>query len=285
MIPFLLAVARAEEPAVEEPPPPAVDAATAAAFADHLLAGGDAYGALGWYRLSDFLAPDPATTFRIGLAYEHGERFAAAADVYGRLDSPDAALRAAICLHRAGEPGRAELVLTELPLRYPGSPQAEHAGYIRGLLALEAHDLEAAAARLSAVTGPLSQPAAALSQAALQPIPHRSPGLATTLSLIPGVGQLYAGHVGDGLLALAVSGGLGLWSGTLLSVGISEQRPGLTAAGGVLAGATLVTWSSNLVGAYTGAVRFNEGAARRRAEGLLEQAHRADLSLDPPLPE
>ncbi|MFT5687061.1 MAG: hypothetical protein ACI8RZ_008018 [Myxococcota bacterium] len=295
MIRFLLAVAHAEEvapptveaPAVDAPAvdAPTVDAATASAFADHLLATGDAYAALSWYRLSDFLAPDPATTFRIGLAYEHGDRFGAAAHVYSQLSTPEAALRSALCQHHAGGTALADAALSDLPLRHPGSPQADHAGYIRGVLALEAHDLDAAAERFAAVTGPLAQPAALLSEASAVPIEHRSPGLATTLSLVPGVGQMYAGHVGDGLVAMAVSGGLGLWSGTMLAYGISQDRPGLTAVGGVLAGATLVTWSSNLVGAYTGATRFNRHAARSRSEALLEAAWRAELALEPPLPQ
>ena len=286
MIRFLLAAAHAEEPsapaAVE---PPTVDAATAAAFADHLLSSGDAYGALSWYRLSEFLAPSPTTTFRIGLAYEHGERFESAAHVYERLDTPEAALRTALCLHRAGGAEAADALLAALPLRHPASPQAEHADYIRGVLALEVHDLSGAAGHFSSVSGALAGPAAALSSAAQVEIPQRSPGLASALSLVPGVGQMYAGHVGDGLIAMGVTGGLSLWGGTMLATGIVEDRPGLTTIGGVLTGAALVTWTSNLVGAYTGAARFNRLTTERRAAVLLEEAWLDELALEPPLPE
>ncbi|MDG1480459.1 MAG: hypothetical protein P8R54_12750 [Myxococcota bacterium] len=286
MIRFLLAAAHAEEPsapaAVE---PPTVDAATAAAFADHLLSSGDAYAALSWYRLSEFLAPSPTTTFRIGLAYEHGERLEAAADVYGRLDTPEAALRAALCLHRSGSTQAADARLAVLQLRHPTAPQADHADYIRGVLALEAHDLSAAADHFSAVSGGLAEPAAALSIAAQEPIPQRSPGVASALSLVPGVGQMYAGHVGDGLIAMGVTGGLSLWGGSMLATGIVEDRRGLITIGGVLTGVALITWSSNLVGAYTGAARFNRLTTQRRAEALLEAAWREELALEPPLPE
>ena len=286
MIRFLLAVASAEEPpAAPAPAPPAVNAQTAVDFADHLLRSGDAFSALSWYRLADFLQPAPQTAWRIGLAYEHGSQFEAAAYSYGQLATAQAGWRAAVCQFHAGSPQMADLQLAELPALFPGTPEADRADYLRGVLALKQHDLSGAQERFAMVSGPLAPRASELAAAASSPIPYKSPALATTLSFIPGLGQLYTGHIGDGVIAMVVSGGLGLWSGTLLATGISESRPGLTAAGGVLAGMTVVTWSSNLVGAYSGAVRFNTHAARRQSEALLEEAWMPELALEPPLPE
>lgn len=292
MILSLIAVALAAEPVPSETPaPPALSAEQAAAFGDHLLAEGDAYNALTWYRLALFLDPQrpdaDALRFREGLAYERGERFPAAVFAYGQVggDLADrAAYRAALADHRAGNDLSADLSLERVGLFFPESEWAPRAAFARGVLALRAFDLDKAEAQFGAFdfpSSPLAPRASALALAAAEPIPKKSPKLAAGLSLVPGLGQLYAGHPGDAFMAALFNIPLGLGSGLLLADGIDQGRPTEIAAGAVLGTVFLAaTYPSNLVGAYRGAKRTNERRERVRAEALLQQAWDPGLELD-----
>lgn len=297
MILCLIAIATATEPA--PPPaaplpatvaPPAVDAATAAAFGDHLLGQGDGYNALTWYRLALFLDPHApgadALRFREALAYERGERWEAAVYAYGQVQgelAAQAGYRAALCEQRAGNAAAADLGLGNVAAFHPDSPWAPRAAYARGALALERHDLDAAAAALSAFpypSDPLAPRAASLAAAAAEPLPQKRPALAAGLSVLPGLGQLYAGHPGDAFMAAAFNWTAGVGGALLLADGIKEKRPLEIGAGAFLAGVFSLTWPSNVVGAYRGAIRTNEHRERRAAEALLQQAWTPELELE-----
>ncbi|MBN1335884.1 MAG: hypothetical protein JXB39_07990 [Deltaproteobacteria bacterium] len=269
------------------------DATTARAFADHLLESGDPFNALTWYRMALFLEPDrpdaDVIRFRMAYAYEAGRRWEAAEVAYGQVLGADLADRATYRIAavdaQAGRPEDADRWLALLADRHPAprpdSPWAERAPYARGVVALQSDDLEEASRRFAEVPeGPWRTRARSLADAAAVRLPSRSPLLAASLSaVVPGAGQFYAGHVGDGLMALAASGVLGVWSYTLLRQGIEQDRAWEVGLGGVVGGMCTVTWSSNVVGAWRGARRFGDQEARERASELLAEAWDPALEL------
>lgn len=299
----LLATALAADPApapaadVAPPMVATVDSPAASGFADSLMAAGDAYNALTWYRLALYLDPArpdaDALRFRVALAYERGDRFPAAVYAYGQVGgslADDAAYRSALADFHAGNPLSADVSLERLPLFYPDSELAPTAAYLRGVLALERKDLSAAEARFAAFNMPdsaLAPKAAALAEAARAPVRTRAPLLAGALSVVPGLGQLYAGHPGDAAMAAIVNIPVGVTSALLLREGVQTGHTGVLVAGAILGGAFVITYPSNLLGAYRGALRANERERQLRAESLLGQAWDPSLMLDPddvPLP-
>lgn len=303
MILCLLAVTLAAEPtpapaAPSSPAPapappelPSVDSARASAFADSLMEAGDPYNALTWYRLALFLEPDrpdaQAIRFREALAYERGQRYPAAVFAYGQVSgalADDAAYRSAVADFHAGNPLSADLNLERVPLFFPDSALLPQAAFARGYLALQSKDLSAAAQRFEAFNypdSPLAPRAAALAASAREPLPHKSPALASALSLVPGLGQLYAHHPGDAAMAALVNIPLGVTSGLLIADAVENRRAGTAVAGGLLGLAFAFTYPSNVLGAYRGAQRENERIRQVRAEELLGQAYDPSLQLDP----
>jgi len=277
--------------------PPAVDGATARSFADHLLEQGDPFNALTWYRLALYLEPErpdaEVIRFRMAWAYEAGHRWDAAEAAYGQVLGPGltdrATYRIAAVAAQDGRPEDADRWLSvffsndyeDSFVVHPGSPWAERAPYARGVVALQAHDLDTAARRFAEVPeGPWRARAQPLAKAAAEPLPSRSPLLAASLSaLVPGAGQTYAGHAGDGLMAFAANAVLGVWSYALLRQGIEQERAWEVGLGCVTGGMFTVTWASNVVGAWRGARRFDETKARDRAEALLGEAWDPTLEL------
>lgn len=298
MILSLLAMALGAEPAPEIPPAApltapslaSLDSQTASGFADALMAADDPYNALTWYRLALYLDPArpdaDALRFRQALAYERGERFPAAVFAYGQVGgglADDAAYRAALADYHAGNPLSADVGLERLPLFYPDSNLLPQAAFARGVLALESRDLDAAVVRFSAFPypdSPLAPRAAALASAAQEPVERRSPALAGALSIVPGLGQLYAGHPGDAAMAALVNIPVGVTSALLLTDGIRTHRAGPLVAGGILGAAFVITYPSNLLGAWRGANRTNTRNRQLRAEALLGSAYDPSLQLD-----
>jgi tetratricopeptide (TPR) repeat protein len=265
-------------------------------FGDALLAEHDPFNALTYYRLALHLDPDRpdagAIRFRVALCYERGDRFDAAAqawlDVAGRHPdlSDRATYRAALANLDADRPIEAIAYLNEVRAESPESPWAERAEFVVGVAALESHDLAAADAAFATFASthpqsPLATRAGAARDVLATPPRRRSPALAGVMStIVPGTGQMYAGHVGDGVMALLADGSLALFTSALLRDGIEDSRTWEIATGGVLGGFTLVFWSANTLGAVRGATRANEHEVRVRAEGALREADHPDLERD-----
>ena len=191
-----------------------------------------------------------------------------------------AAYRQAVVTALAGDHDAAVFHFEGVGSWYPDSEWASRAGYATGVVALQEHELETAATRFDTVTGPLEAKASGLAASAREPTQRRSPGVAAALStVIPGSGQLYAGHKGDGVMAFVATGVLTVWSATLLADGLTDDRAWEVGAGAVVGGMAGLAWTSNVIGAYRGAKRANEHAERRRAEALLEEAWDAQLQL------
>jgi TolA-binding protein len=271
------------------------DAASARAFADHLLSKGDPFNAVTWYRLALFQDPTrgdaDAIRFRIAAAYELGQRWDAAEVAYGLVEGTSlasrAAYRSAVVNEKAGRFIAADQQFESVTQYYPDTPWAARASFARGVVFLENRDLGRAALRFDAAsTAPaLGEPwperAKLLASRAREPLPHRSPLVAAGLStVLPGAGQLYSGHAGDGAMALVANGVLATWSATLLRDGIEHDKGWKTGMGTAIGAMFAVTWVSNIYGGWRSAVRFNEHKARRRAESLLGEASDPRLELD-----
>lgn len=309
-IPCLFALAIAEtasaEPTDPSASPPSLPTADAAAtldadgaitFADGLVRLGDPFNALTFYRLGlhlDPAHPEAASVwFRQALCYELGDRHAAAAGAYLDLAgrdpawSPHATYRAAMATIEREQWGEARLYLDEVRAEAPDSAWAERAAFMTAIVDLEAGQRDAARDQLRGFAearpgSPLAPRAAAAAAALSQPVPYRSPALAGAMSaVLPGSGQLYAGHTGDAVMAFLANGTLATWSAVLIGHGLADERGWEVGAGAVIGGMAALSWTSNVIGASRGARRANQHALRRSAEAALREADDPALVRDP----
>ena len=95
-------------------------------------------------------------------------------------------------------------------------------------------------------------------------LPSRSPGLAGTLSIIPGAGQFYCNRYEDALIALAVNVGL-FWAA---HDAFDEDQYAL---GGVLAFIGMGFYAGNIYGAVGDAHKFNQNMQRQFSIYLQRQ--------------
>jgi hypothetical protein len=84
-----------------------------------------------------------------------------------------------------------------------------------------------------------------------RPLPHKSPTLAGTLSIVPGMGQLYLGRGQDALVALVIAGG-SIWASW------EAYDNDLPALGTLLALVGAGFYAGNIYGAVSGAYKFNQ---------------------------
>jgi len=262
-------------PALTTPQPPLF------AFAQSLFAAGEYYRAIGEFQRFLFFQPHhplaPEAQLTLGLALFCGERWVPAFEVFRRVarTAPDDAVRAEASMWmaethaRGGDQAEAIRLLQELMRQYPQGPTAERAAYLIGWGYVqqgrwpEARD---AFARVDA-TSPYHASAERLAAALATPpeLSHRSPTVARVLStVVPGSGQIYAGHTLDGLIGLGLHGAL--IAGTIASVGA-----GLEAAAGVGAFFTWGFYRTQRSNAATLAQDFNARAEQRFIGQLAAQ--------------
>ena len=191
-------------------------------FARGLVLERDYYRAISEYkRFIHYFPQDPAVPrARMGMAeaYRAGNKLSLAASGYldvvahhpGSIEAQQAAFEAAQCYYASLEYSVAESHYQTLLEDYPEHPQACLAHYRMAFSRIGRHDF-AGAMELLGSTPPDSQYSEAAQELvhrldeSQRPV-QRSPLLAGVLSgLLPGSGQLYAGRVGDGLLALLVN--------------------------------------------------------------------------------
>ena len=276
-----------EPPPPVEPGPPVLDAALAAGFADHLLATGDPFNALTQYRLARWLEPaHPRTAilgFRIGLCYETGERWGAAETAYVDLATHYAGWRER-GLYRAGLAALADHREADALIHFSdlaetdGSegPYRQLATYARGLALFEqariADGLDALQTFAEAEPEhPLGARIARAQALGERRVRRTSPAVAGLASLLlPGAGQLLAGHPADAGRAFISAGVLGAWGATLIGHGASREVEWEIGAGVALGTVALFAWASNVLGAVRGAKRANTRRIRRRADAILE---------------
>jgi len=254
------------------------------AFADHLFEEGDYLRAAAEYERAFFLSSDPdlrdVAAYRAGLCYEMAGRVERALRLYGMVRgelASEAAYRSALTLYDAGRYREAISRLDRLEAD-PGV--GDRASILKGVCLLRLGDPEGARAILLDLSRKggdeeLRSAASALAELAVKfkSIPRRSPLLASLLSVIPGLGKLYAGRGYDGLYALLTIGS----GGFLAYRGFS--RSGVRSAQGWIFGAlTLAFYLGDIYGSKWAAREFN----RRKEEEFWEEveSHLAPIRRD-----
>ncbi len=262
-----------------EPSSPAGDEELrqALAFAESLFAEADYYRAITEYKRALSLAPEAPLAsrirLRIGRSYLEGGRSGAALPYFESLFDdpslgPDARLQAARAWLRERRFAPARELLADL-LDEPDPRLLGEARYLAGCLSLR-QGLGAAAREhfLSLPAGhALAERALWLADEALRipAIPKKSPALAGVLSLVPGLGHLYLGEAGTGLLALSVNGLFGF-------AAADTFRGGHIGAGTLLAAIALFLYSGTIYGAVESAHRFNRDAEQNFLDELEREA-------------
>jgi TolA-binding protein len=264
------------------------------AFAQSLFAAGEYYRAIGEFQRFLFFQPQhplaSEAQLTIGLAFFCGERWLQAFEVFRQVTraTPDASMRAAAALWmaetraRGGDQEGAIRLYQELIRQYPGSAIAERAAYLIGWSYLRQRqwtEAREAFAELDAES-PYRAPGERLA-AALDPspeLPHRSPTVARILStVLPGTGQIYAGHTVDGLI------GLGL-HGALIAGTTGAVLAGLQGAAGIGAFFTWGFYRTQMSNAATLAGDFNAQAEERFIGQLAAQERPSLYAYPRPLP-
>ena len=249
----------------------------ALAFAESLFAESDYYRAITEYKRVLSLSPEAPLAsrvrLRIGLSYLAGGRSGAALSYFESLfDDPSLGPAARLQAARAWMRERRFLPARELlaGLLDEADPRlVGEARYLAGCLFLR-QGLGAAAREqfLSLPTGhALAERALWLADEALRipAIPKKSPALAGVLSLVPGLGHLYLGEAGTGLLALSVNG--------LFGVAAADTfRGGHIGAGTLLAAIALFLYSGTIYGAVESAHRYNRDAEQNFLDELEREA-------------
>ncbi len=138
----------------------------------------------------------------------------------------------------------------------------------------------AALAALSRVDGDLAGPAAAFSDdlAHWDEVRRRSPGVAAGLSVVPGLGHVYAGRPGSGLLYAATVAAMVAGSVVL----IRDERP---VPGALLGVAAVSAWASTMADGHAAVRSFNAAQRQARLEALQQRNWvRTELADDPRRP-
>jgi hypothetical protein len=281
----------AARPGAAAPADGGLSAAEALEVGDHLLREGDPAGALGWYRAADLLSPrtggvDPdAVQLRLGLALERSGQPQAAVVAYGRVGgeaAERARLREGVAAFRAGATRRGDEALAALAGSAADPELRAAAALQRCRLWLEQGDPARARAALEALPAdhPERRRAAALVARLDHPLHLKSAGLAAGLSVLPAVGQAYAG---DPRAART----LGAWgafaAGAALTGwwGWKEGSPAALGVSGALGTGMVLTWGRGIGEAAKAAESANRAAeAARRARWA--EAAAAEIGEGPP---
>ncbi|MEM1347998.1 MAG: hypothetical protein AAGI01_05520 [Myxococcota bacterium] len=244
---------------------------------DVLVFQGDAYRAISAYKLFLMTASDPAerdaVTLKIAWVYATSEEYSAAAaalrELAGRhpiasemglwvrlyyADVARLAEQSAIAMDGYG-------ALVEVCAAQGGAEcdaVSRHANLGRAREFAKAHDFVSAAASLDAAGhGDIATRLRSIE------LPHKSPGLAGALSIVPGLGHFYIEEYGAGLVAM-------LWNGAFI-YGFVDSLVGQKYGQATLIGLVELIWySGTIFGALAGAKRFNRDARRIVDEGVRQ---------------
>ncbi|MEW5737065.1 MAG: tetratricopeptide repeat protein [Thermodesulfobacteriota bacterium] len=250
------------------------------AFAAHLMKTGDYYRAVTEYQRFLFFFPQspliPEAKLGIARAYILGEQYRDAADSARDFISvfPENRLcfQARLILAQAqGRLGDAAGAAEEF-LRAAGSApdvaDADRAWAGLGLVYLEAGDFSGARESFSRIREGLAAgcpPDEVQKRLALaDTLPHKSPALAGTLSIVPGLGQAYVGRFQDAAFTFLLDGAL-IWAA---AESFHDDQPALGAVVGVVA---VGFYAGNIYGAVSSARKFN----RRESDRLIQSVKQA----------
>lgn len=192
---------------------------------DAFMAEGDYYRAITEYKKLTFLFPDSEQLseayYQIGMAYYRGKdyksavkSFAKVRQLYTASHYSSAAFYEGLSYSKLGLPDKAARAFERSRLFDENHPEAANAVLALCLNALEKDNVAGCRQELDAflVSYPEDErvPGVKASFGLLDEYesqPRKSPALAGTMSaVIPGSGQMYAGHYKDGLMAFVVNG-------------------------------------------------------------------------------
>ena len=140
------------------------------------------------------------------------------------------------------------------------------------------HDFDAAADHLEQVPAQSEWAEQASEEADLVrgvTVPRKSPVLAGTLSIVPGLGHIYLGEVRNGLLAMA-------WNGIFIYGLVDSILSGNYGQAALIGLLETIWYSGTIFGAVSGAHRHNRDAKRIVEDGLRTNINQ--MTTDTPWP-
>jgi len=280
------AVSEVAAPLVVTPPPELklatlADALRTAAFADALFESGDHYRAITEYKRALFTAPAavdaPTWSLRIGESLRRGAQHEAAGEAfddtvrsYGTYVAGDAYLGGARAYLATDKHESALARAKSAADWFKDAPDRwRQARFLEGWSLLLSHRDEEAVAAFAAARG-----ADALGLGAgrlvdvfpqLKTLPHKEPVLAGVLGLVPGLGHLYVGDPASALSAL-------VWNGVFIVAIWQAVLTSQWSVAAVLGIFEAMWYGGSVVGAMTGAHRFNRDARLNAIEDLAKLA-------------
>jgi hypothetical protein len=271
LIGLFLGSAFAQSPALT------IDADQQMAFADHLFQLGQFRRAAEEYQRFAFFFPDHPLASRAML--KSGQGYAAAGDgdtalsIFQSLTKSsddqldpvavEAYFEMSRCYEQLKQPNQAILQLHNLIALSDDIQVTDRANYRIAWIYLEVADWAAARRALDQISPDSSLPVTKL-KAALSnsgEIPYKSPPLAGSLSIVPGMGQLYLGRYQDALVAFTVNAGV-IWAAC------ESFDKDLNALGVVLSMVGIGFYTGNIYGAVSGAHKYNRTQRRNFTEKL-----------------
>lgn len=259
---------------------PCITASDQFSFAEGYFGRGEYFRAIGEYERFLHFFPDDtlaaSASLRIGQGYFRGEKFDSAKEALETFlsrfpDDPrafEAKMLACECELQSTGAENGEACFKALLAKSQAAgitSDKDRALFRLGRLYMDRGDWKMAEAAFSAVSpeGPESGGAkeALARLSSTSEIPRKSPALAGTLSLVPGLGQLYVGRKKDALAAFLVNGAL-IWAA---AEAFDRGENGLGAAI-TLVGAGFYAGSIN--GAASSAKKYNRDQRDRFVKGL-----------------
>jgi tetratricopeptide (TPR) repeat protein len=276
LIGLFLGSAFAQSPALT------IDADQQMAFADHLFQSGQFRRAAEEYQRFAFFFPDhplaSQAIFKSGQGYASAGDPATAITIYKTLAkstgdrlSPlgvEACFETSRCYEQMKQPNQAILQLHNLIALSDDIQVKDRANYRIAWIYLEAADWNAARRALDQISPGSSLPVTKLKDALSKSreIPYKSPPLAGSLSIVPGMGQLYLGRYQDAFVAFTVNAGV-IWAAC------ESFDKDLNALGIVLSMVGIGFYTGNIYGAVSGAHKYNRIQRRNFTEQLKRYAN------------
>lgn len=275
LIALFLGSAFAQSPALT------IDADQQMAFADHLFQAGQFRRAAEEYQRFAFFFSEHPLAWRAML--KSGQGYALAGDpetaitIFQSLTESsgdglstvavDAYFELSRCYEQMKLPNQAILQLHNLIALSDDIQVKDRAHYRIAWIYLEVTDWNAARRALDQISPDTSLPLAGLKEALSKSgdIPYKSPPLAGSLSIIPGMGQLYLGRYQDALVAFTVNAGV-IWAAC------EAFDKDLNALGVVLSMVGIGFYTGNIYSAVSGAHKYNRMQRRNFTEQLKQHA-------------
>lgn len=269
----------------------AMDGELALRFADHLLDENDPFNALTYYRLGQFLSggPQPGAALRVAWCYERGERWDAAEEAYLRVSERfpsvegEALWRAAMVARRAGRGSLARVYLQDLELL--GGAWADRARWMRAMITIELGEGmadEFLAFQAEFPESPFASRVPAVRIAMDAPYRKTAPWVAGAMSaVVPGLGQAWVGHWGDGAMSFLTTAGTGALAYTLVHYGREADARWAMNQGVAWGTLSVFFWASETFGAVRGAKRANHQRWHLHLEEVSAAGIGPELEVEP----